>query len=321
MSPEPPATDPGAALPTEPPADGQPTLSPAPGVAYPPNAQYLYPPYSYPLFPGQPGSAPVPPYSPYPTPYGFAPPLGMYTPPVASNVWAFSRRRRAWPLILAIVGAVVVIALVVGGLAALVNVATQWSKLPAAVATPVSLVGYTTPSPGRCDPQHPEYWQNFDNTRTSCAHGALVQTNPGESPTLSEVAFRPRGMIFPERYAVSAIVSGLTHACAGLHVLRQNYRGYGLHVCADGSWQWIIYSVSGLATTLNTGSVPVATSYRLEVIILSDQATLLINGKSQLSTTDLATYNITDSVSLAVEQVTFSLDATADFTNFSYNEV
>ncbi|HUY75652.1 MAG TPA: hypothetical protein VMV29_02705 [Ktedonobacterales bacterium] len=306
-----------------------PAATAAPGMVYPPYAPFpVYPPppelYQAPL--SQPTPAMPAPMS-VPLPYGppYVSPYATYQAPApgvapAAPISIRARRRSAvWPIVLTVVGSLLVVALVVGGLYALVTLASHTFSRIAPSSAPVSITGYTTPLPGQCDTQHPEFWQNQDNTNSTCTSSALRVTNPGNAKTIAEVSFQPPELTFPTAYTVSVDVASVANACAGLTVLRHNYTGYGLFVCPNGSWEWNIYSATGVATRENSSGVPSASSYHVEVEVTPHQVSLLINGKNQLTTSRLSTFT-TDFLGLTVEPDTNTLDATADFSNFDYEQ-
>ena len=302
-------------------------------MVYPPYAPYppypVYPPppelYQAPLSPPTPVmpapmSVPLPYGSPYVSPYGaYQAPAPGVAPAAPISIRA-RRRSAAWPIVLTVVGSLLVVALVVGGLYALVTVASHAFSRIAPSSAPVSITSYTTPLPGQCDTQHPEFWQNQDNTNTTCTSSALRVTNPGNAKTIAEVIFQPTDLTFPTAYRVSVDVASVVNACAGLTVLRHNYTGYGLYVCPDGAWDWDRYNASGKATRVDSGSVPTASSYHVAVDVTPHQVSLLINGKNQLTTSYLSS-STTDFLGLVVEgEANSTTSATADFSNFDYEQ-
>ena len=332
----------------QPPPGYQPPSQPYGQPEYPPQQPYPSQPY------GQPES---PPQQPYPSqPYG-QPQYPPGTP--SQPYWPGSQPYSPPPppsrgfnplIIIAPISAVVIVALIVGGIlltrqnstitttttpigstttspaptATDVPVPTA-TNAPAPTATDVPVPTATTgptsyqasvPGPG-CN--NPGGWTTPQAGQATCGASALQMTVSASSTTLSESLFDGNGQAFATNYAVRVSVANITGGCAGISVLRDNYKGYNGAICSNGNWRVTRYDAAGQPTTVDSGSYSSSGGTDTIEVTVSGSTISFQVGTTQLTSLNIASgYTTTSDVGVTLDHFS-SEDAIASYSNFVYS--
>ncbi len=184
---------------------------------------------------------------------------------------------------------------------------------------------YSAPVPGPGCDQGGAFWPAPARvgalTQFSCSPTGLRISQSPQASAMSTVRFYGEVGDFPTNYLVAATidVSQLNGGCAGFFTRVQDDGGrYGFFLCGQtGEWYIARFAAeNGVATTLQSGIVPLASSYQVAAIMREQTLTMRINGRDVGQAND-ATYSTTSYLDL----VMFAGSAgagTVTFSDFNY---
>ncbi len=184
---------------------------------------------------------------------------------------------------------------------------------------------YSAPIPGPGCDHGGAFWPAPDrvgaSTQFSCSASGLRMSQSPNANAMSTVRFYGQVGDFPTNYTVAATidVSQLNGGCAGFFTRVQDNGGrYGFFLCGQtGEWYIARFAAgSGAPTTLQSGQVPLASSYQVAAIMRDQTLTLRINGRDIGQATD-ATFTTTSYLDLAMFAGSAGV-GTATFSDFIY---
>ncbi len=190
----------------------------------------------------------------------------------------------------------------------------QPTATPRATSTPGPT--YSAPVPA-CGVNASD-WNAAASAVTHCSAAGLMITSPASANTIAEVFLNLTS--FASSYSLKVHVAALTHGCAGMAVLRDQYKGYDGYVCADGTWKIVRYDSTGHGSNVAQGKLAATKpAYDLLFALAGRNLALRINNVPISHVTVDATYTVTQAVSLTLDHFT-NVSASAVYSTFSLTQ-